>query len=59
MTARAPNIVFILTDQLRHDFLGCYGADFLETPAIDRLAAVGIDAGPWIEMIEEFEVEAE
>ncbi len=38
----SPNIVFILADQLRHDFLGCYGADFVDTPHIDALAARGI-----------------
>ncbi|KEO51352.1 sulfatase [Thioclava indica] len=38
---RAPNIIFLLPDQLRHDFLGCYGANFLSTPAIDALAAQG------------------
>ncbi|WP_226782436.1 sulfatase family protein [Oceaniglobus trochenteri] len=37
----APNIVFLLPDQLRPDFLGCYGATFLHTPAIDGLAAGG------------------
>lgn len=36
-----PNILFLLPDQLRPDFLGCYGADFLRTPAIDSLAAHG------------------
>lgn len=36
-----PNIMFLMPDQLRHDFLGCYGADFLKTPNIDRLAAEG------------------
>lgn len=41
MSKKKPNIVFILTDQLRHDFLGCYGADFLKTPAIDSLASNG------------------
>ncbi len=41
MSQKKPNIIFILTDQLRHDFLGCYGADFLNTPAIDSLAANG------------------
>nr|WP_286193598.1 sulfatase-like hydrolase/transferase [Boseongicola sp. H5] len=33
--------MFLLPDQLRPDFLGCYGADFLWTPAIDGLAARG------------------
>ncbi len=41
MSPKKPNILFLLTDQLRHDFLGCYGADFLKTPAIDGLAASG------------------
>lgn len=36
-----PNILFLLPDQLRPDFLGCYGADFLRTPAIDALAEHG------------------
>lgn len=36
-----PNIIFLMPDQLRHDFLGCYGADFVETPNVDRLAAEG------------------
>ena len=36
-----PNIVFILPDQLRADYLGCYGADFVSTPNIDTLANGG------------------
>ena len=36
-----PNLIFIMPDQLRHDFLGCYGASFIDTPHIDRLAAEG------------------
>ncbi|WP_159623673.1 sulfatase [Ruania rhizosphaerae] len=36
------NIVLILPDQLRPDFLGCYGADWLTTPAIDELAASSV-----------------
>lgn len=36
-----PNILFLLADQLRPDFLGAYGAQFLRTPAIDTLAATG------------------
>jgi len=40
MTSR-PNFLFLLPDQLRHDYLGCSGADFLSTPAIDALAAYG------------------
>ena len=37
-----PNIVFLMPDQLRADFLGCYGADFLETPHMDALCAQGV-----------------
>ena len=37
-----PNLVFIMPDQLRYDFLSCYGADFVDTPNIDRLAEKGV-----------------
>ncbi|NKB66112.1 MAG: sulfatase-like hydrolase/transferase [Candidatus Latescibacteria bacterium] len=37
-----PNIVFLMPDQLRHDFLSCYGADFIDTPHIDALCQHGI-----------------
>jgi len=37
-----PNVVFLLPDQLRADFLSCYGATFIETPNIDSLAAHGV-----------------
>lgn len=37
-----PNIVFIMPDQLRHDFLSCYGASFIDTPNIDSLADHGV-----------------
>ena len=39
--ADRPNLIFIMPDQLRHDFLGCYGAFFISTPHIDRLATEG------------------
>lgn len=35
------NVVVILCDQLRPDFLNAYGADFIKTPNIDALAANG------------------
>ena len=41
MPAR-PNLLFIIADQLRHDFLGCYGAPFMGTPNIDRIAREGV-----------------
>ncbi len=37
-----PNIVLFLTDQQRWDSLGCYGADWVQTPHLDRLAAEGV-----------------
>ncbi len=39
---RRPNILFLFPDQLRADFVGCYGAGFARTPAIDALAAEGV-----------------
>lgn len=38
---RSPNIIFIMPDQLRADFVGLYGADFARTPNIDSLGAHG------------------
>lgn len=37
-----PNIVFILVDDMGHSDPGCYGAEILETPNIDALAANGL-----------------
>ena len=37
-----PNILFILTDDQGWPTLGCYGADRVETPNLDRLAAGGV-----------------
>ncbi len=42
MTRKAKNILFIMFDQLRWDYLSCYGHPHLETPHIDRLAARGV-----------------
>ncbi|MDO6567904.1 sulfatase-like hydrolase/transferase [Alteromonas sp. 1_MG-2023] len=36
-----PNIVIINPDQLRWDYLSCYGHKFIETKNIDRLAKMG------------------
>jgi len=36
------NILFIMCDQLRWDYLSCYGHPTLQTPHIDKLAAKGI-----------------
>ncbi len=36
------NILFIMADQLRWDYLSCYGHPNLHTPNIDKLAAKGV-----------------
>ncbi|THH38641.1 DUF4976 domain-containing protein [Aliishimia ponticola] len=40
--AKPKNILFIMFDQLRWDYLSCYGHPHLHTPHIDRLAARGV-----------------
>ena len=40
--AEQPNIVFIMVDDLGKDWISCYGADDIQTPHIDRLAAEGL-----------------
>ena len=42
MASEKPNLLFIMPDQLRPDFLSCYGAGFIETPHIDSLCASGV-----------------
>lgn len=37
-----PNILFIMFDQLRFDYLSCAGHPHLQTPNIDRLASRGL-----------------
>ena len=37
-----PNILFIMDDQHRYDYLGSAGASFLSTPNLDRLAERGV-----------------
>ena len=39
---KAKNILFIMFDQLRWDYLSCYGHPHLKTPNIDRLASKGV-----------------
>jgi arylsulfatase A-like enzyme len=41
MSARRPNILFLLDDQHRFDAVGCNGAPICRTPAIDGLATRG------------------
>ena len=42
MTRRAKNILFIMCDQLRFDYLSCAGHPTLKTPNVDALAARGV-----------------
>lgn len=42
MAEKIKNILFIMADQLRWDYLSCYGHPHLQTPNIDRLAARGV-----------------
>mgnify|MGYP003681877119 CR=1 FL=1 len=42
MTKPTKNILFIMYDQLRHDYLSCAGHKTLHTPHMDRLAAMGV-----------------
>jgi len=52
-SAALMNVVVYVSDALRADHLGCYGARFLDTGTIDELAAGGvrfdqaISAAPW------------
>ena len=38
---KVKNILFIMADQLRFDYLSCYGHPHLKTPHIDGLAKKG------------------
>ena len=40
--AQTKNILFIMYDQLRFDYLSCAGHPHLETPNFDRVAAMGV-----------------
>jgi len=40
--AQKPNFVFLLVDDLGWGDFGCYGAEFHETPNIDKLASQGM-----------------
>ncbi|MDP6368133.1 MAG: sulfatase-like hydrolase/transferase, partial [Planctomycetota bacterium] len=39
---RAPNIIYILADDLGYGELGCYGQEKIRTPRLDTLAAEGM-----------------
>lgn len=42
MAKKIKNILFVMADQLRWDYLSCYGHPHLQTPNIDRLAKRGV-----------------
>ena len=42
MARRSKNILFIMCDQLRWDYLSCAGHPTLATPNIDALAGKGV-----------------
>jgi choline-sulfatase len=42
MTARAKNLLFLFSDQHAQRVAGCYGDPFVQTPALDGLAARGL-----------------
>lgn len=42
MTESVKNVLFIMCDQLRWDYLSCYGHPHLHTPNIDQFAARGL-----------------
>ncbi|MEM1354141.1 MAG: sulfatase-like hydrolase/transferase [Planctomycetota bacterium] len=37
-----PNIIFIMADDLGPEWIGCYGAEGIQTPNLDRMAAEGM-----------------
>ncbi len=42
MGTTTKNILFVMFDQLRFDYLGCSGHPYLKTPHLDRLAGRGL-----------------
>ena len=42
VTAMKPNILFIFSDQHRHDVMGCAGHPLVRTPTLDALAGRGL-----------------
>ncbi|MDF1512672.1 MAG: sulfatase-like hydrolase/transferase [Anaerolineae bacterium] len=42
MTSQKPNLLFIMADQYRWDYLGAQGADFVHTPNLDSIANRGV-----------------
>lgn len=42
MATDRPNVLWIIDDQHRGDWMGCAGAEFVRTPHLDRLAGQGM-----------------
>lgn len=42
MTETVRNVLWIMADQLRWDYLSCYGAHHIDTPNLDWLASMGM-----------------
>ena len=42
MSRKTKNILFIMYDQLRFDYLSCAGHPYLKTPHMDRVAKMGV-----------------
>ena len=42
LTRKTRNILFIMYDQLRFDYLSCAGHPYLQTPNFDRVAGMGV-----------------
>ena len=42
VAADKPNIVVMMTDDQRFDYMSCAGHPFLKTPNMDRIAADGV-----------------
>jgi arylsulfatase A-like enzyme len=40
--SKQPNIIYLFSDQHRHDALGCAGNTVIQTPNLDRMASEGI-----------------
>ena len=41
--AKRPNILFVISDDIRWDALGCTGSPYVKSPHIDRLAKEGLN----------------